>query len=254
MEKIFSKIKALSTKKKVVFFAVIVLLSFFSKTVFAVWNGTFYEPGDTLNPECSPTDIDCNVRPPLTSLNIDDTAYGASWDTDATHAPSKNAVYDQIEALIVGGHNPVTLGTANGLSLATQVLSLALASTSTTGALSDTDWNTFNNKVSSQWTTSVNDIYYNTGNVGIGTTSPTGLLEIYKNTTVDTDFISLNNNNNKLLVSLDDANILQGLIVLLLLEISPKLDLPLMEMIYYFYRLTIMWALALLLSVQTTNY
>lgn len=44
-------------------------------------------------------------------------------------------------------HNPVTIGTANGLSLATQVLSLGLSSTSTTGALSSTDWNTFNNGV-----------------------------------------------------------------------------------------------------------
>jgi len=43
-------------------------------------------------------------------------------------------------------HNAVTLGTANGLSLSTQVLSLALASGSTTGALSSTDWTTFNNK------------------------------------------------------------------------------------------------------------
>lgn len=43
-------------------------------------------------------------------------------------------------------HDPVTLGTANGLSLSTQVLSLALSSTSTTGALSSTDWNTFNGK------------------------------------------------------------------------------------------------------------
>jgi hypothetical protein len=43
-------------------------------------------------------------------------------------------------------HNAVTIGTANGLSLSTQVLSLGLASTSTTGALSSTDWNTFNGK------------------------------------------------------------------------------------------------------------
>lgn len=43
-------------------------------------------------------------------------------------------------------HNPVTIGTANGLSLSTQALSLGLASTSTTGALSSTDWNTFNGK------------------------------------------------------------------------------------------------------------
>ena len=43
-------------------------------------------------------------------------------------------------------HNAVTLGTANGLSLSTQTLSLGLASTSATGALSSTDWNTFNGK------------------------------------------------------------------------------------------------------------
>lgn len=40
----------------------------------------------------------------------------------------------------------VSIGTANGLSLVGQVLSLALSSTSTTGSLSSTDWNTFNNK------------------------------------------------------------------------------------------------------------
>lgn len=44
-------------------------------------------------------------------------------------------------------HNPVTLGTANGLSLVDQVLTLGVSSTSTTGALTSTDWNTFNNKV-----------------------------------------------------------------------------------------------------------
>ena len=43
-------------------------------------------------------------------------------------------------------HNAVTLGTANGLSLSTQVLSLGLASSSTNGALSSTDWTTFNGK------------------------------------------------------------------------------------------------------------
>lgn len=40
----------------------------------------------------------------------------------------------------------VTLGTANGLSLAGQVLSLQLSDSTHTGALSSTDWNTFNNK------------------------------------------------------------------------------------------------------------
>lgn len=46
-------------------------------------------------------------------------------------------------------HDAVTLGTANGLSLSGQVLSLGLAGASSTGALSSTDWNTFNNKLSS---------------------------------------------------------------------------------------------------------
>jgi len=43
-------------------------------------------------------------------------------------------------------HAAVTLGTANGLSLAGQAVSLGLSTTSTTGALSSTDWNTFNGK------------------------------------------------------------------------------------------------------------
>jgi hypothetical protein len=43
-------------------------------------------------------------------------------------------------------HNPVTIGTANGLSLAGQVLSLAVATATQNGALSSTDWATFNSK------------------------------------------------------------------------------------------------------------
>jgi len=43
-------------------------------------------------------------------------------------------------------HDAITLDTANGLLLAGQALSLVLASTSATGALSSTDWNTFNGK------------------------------------------------------------------------------------------------------------
>jgi hypothetical protein len=46
-------------------------------------------------------------------------------------------------------HNAVTLGTANGLSLSTQVLSLGLANAGVTGALSGTDWSTFNSKQNS---------------------------------------------------------------------------------------------------------
>ncbi len=55
----------------------------------------------------------------------------------------------------------VTIGTANGLSLAGQALSLGLASTSTPGALSSADWNTFNNKASAA------NVWSITGNSGI---------------------------------------------------------------------------------------
>ncbi len=71
--------------------------------------------------------------------------YSANW-TDHSLV-TKSWVIGQISG---AGHNPVTIGSpANGLAInpTTQVLTIGLASTSTTGALSSTDWNTFNNKL-----------------------------------------------------------------------------------------------------------
>ena len=90
------------------------------------------------------------VKASGTTISYDNTTY----EPDLGHPAGDNYIlrssalgvrswFDASSSL----HNPVTLGTANGLSLSTQVLSLALASTSTTGALSDTDWDTFNNKM-----------------------------------------------------------------------------------------------------------
>lgn len=53
-----------------------------------------------------------------------------------------------VAANTVARHVAVTIGTANGLSLVGQALSMALASGSTTGALSSADFTTFNNKQS----------------------------------------------------------------------------------------------------------
>ena len=79
----------------------------------------------------------------LSPTSVDQTIIDSS-----TNAVSGNAVFDALasKAPISSVHNPVTIGTANGLSLSTQVLSLGLASSGVTGALSGTDWNTFNNK------------------------------------------------------------------------------------------------------------
>jgi len=65
---------------------------------------------------------------------------GSAWSASITNNST------QWNLNTTSRHNAVTLGTANGLSLVTQALSLGLSSTSTIGALSNTDWNIFNGK------------------------------------------------------------------------------------------------------------
>ncbi len=62
-----------------------------------------------------------------------------------------------------GSHDPVTLDTTNGLSLNIQKLSLAAASTSTTGALTSTDWFNFNSKQPGSTTLAALAAYDTTG-------------------------------------------------------------------------------------------
>ena len=77
--------------------------------------------------------------------------YTTSQVTEVTnlyYTEGRVSANSDVAANTAARHNAVTLGTANGLSLSTQALSLALASGSTTGALSSTDWSTFNSKQS----------------------------------------------------------------------------------------------------------
>ena len=66
--------------------------------------------------------------------------------TNLYYTEARVSANTNVAANTAARHNAVTLGTANGLSLSTQQLSLGLASSSANGALSSTDWTTFNNK------------------------------------------------------------------------------------------------------------
>ena len=75
--------------------------------------------------------------------------YNTSQVTENTNlyfTQARVSANTDVAANTAARHNAVTLGTANGLSLSTQQLSLQLASGSQNGALSSTDWTTFNNK------------------------------------------------------------------------------------------------------------
>ena len=74
------------------------------------------------------------------------------WDGTSGQAIQNSAitVADGASGTLSGTNSgDVTIGSANGLSLASQALSLAAASSSTTGALTSADWSTFNSKQAS---------------------------------------------------------------------------------------------------------
>jgi hypothetical protein len=66
--------------------------------------------------------------------------------TNLYYTEGRVSANTDVAANTAARHNAVTLGTANGLSLSTQQLSLGLSSSSTNGALSSTNWSTFNAK------------------------------------------------------------------------------------------------------------
>jgi hypothetical protein len=82
----------------------------------------------------------------VTATNGDYNTSQVTENTNLYYTEARVNANTNVAANTAARHNAVTLGTANGLSLSTQVLSLGLASAGVTGALSGTDWSTFNSK------------------------------------------------------------------------------------------------------------
>lgn len=126
------------------------------------------------------------------TLVVDTTTYTPTSRNITINGTTQDLSADRTYTIPV--HDAVTIGTANGLSLSTQVLSLGLASSSANGALSSTDWSTFNGKFNLPSLTSGSVLFSNgttiaqdnanffwddTNNrLGIGTTSPASKLDV----------------------------------------------------------------------------
>jgi hypothetical protein len=96
---------------------------------------------------------------------LTDSADRTSWKLKATGTAGFITLTPGASGFTInqGSHNPLTIGTSNGLSIATQELSLGLSSTSTTGALTSTDWNTFNGKQAGSTTLTALSAFNNNG-------------------------------------------------------------------------------------------
>lgn len=105
----------------------------------AIFNGSVWQKVDNTDSVISVNGLVGNVT--LTTSNISE---GSNlYFTDARVNANAN-----VAANTAARHSALTIGTANGLSLSTQQLSLGLAGSGSTGALSSSDWNAFNSKQS----------------------------------------------------------------------------------------------------------
>jgi hypothetical protein len=85
----------------------------------------------------------------VVAANGDYTTTQVTEGTNLYYTEARVSANTNVSANTAARHAAVTLGTANGLSLSGQSLSLGLSSASNTGALSYTDWTIFNNKQNS---------------------------------------------------------------------------------------------------------
>ena len=107
----------------------------------------------------------------LTTSNINE-------GTNLYYTDARVNANSNVTANTAARHSAVTIGTANGLGLSGQQISLGLASTSTTGALSSTDWNSFNDKTDNTGTVTSVTVNSGSGLSGSGTVTSTGTITL----------------------------------------------------------------------------
>lgn len=103
----------------------------------AIYNGSVWQKVDN-------TDAVISVNGQVGIVNL--TTSNISEGTNLYFTQERVSANTDVAANTAARHNAVTLGTASGLSLSGQQLSLGLSSASTTGALSQGDWSVFNAK------------------------------------------------------------------------------------------------------------
>jgi hypothetical protein len=102
---------------------------------------------------------------------VDGTTSNIAEGTNLYYTEARVDANTNVAANTAARHNALTIGTANGLTLFSQVLSLGTASTTNTGALTSADWNTFNGKGS------VSSVATGLGLLG-GTITTSGTLSV----------------------------------------------------------------------------
>ncbi len=136
----------------------------------AIFQGSAWEKVDN-------TDSVVSVNGQTGAVSLSTT--NVSEGTNLYYTEARVSANTDVTANTASRHDAVSLGTPNGLGLVGQAISLGLASASTNGALSSTDWNTFNNKTSNLGTvTSVSGTGTVSGLTLTGTVTGSGNLTL----------------------------------------------------------------------------
>ena len=98
-------------------------------------------------PSQAPTSLTQYPTTPISPTQMIYGSFPTGGNSSYALASDLASLANQVSTLSSSGHAPVTLGSANGLTLSGQQLSLGIASSTTIGSLSSADWNLFNSKI-----------------------------------------------------------------------------------------------------------